>query len=356
MLRNAAVLLLAVSLSGAETAEAIFQKATAALSALDYPAAEKAFLQVLKLEPRNIGALGNLGVVYARQQRYAAAIETYRRALGLAPGDKFLSRNLGLAYLKQQQYGAALPIFERLATPSNMQDLELLATCRLMLGSNQEAVAAIERIPAEQRGSGALYTLGIALTRLHQTDEAHAAFTKMMEIVDPQQANFLMGQASYETEHFAEAVEFFRQAGAHRELGKAYVSLHDDQNAEKELRLAGPGDPEALYFLGAAIAHTRPNEAIGLLEKAHQLNPEFWGPLYYLGRIQVEKGHLVDAIRLLTQASKFNPEEPAIYYQLGQAYKKAGRSAEAQVALARVKHLKSRTLQKEIGVLSPSAR
>ncbi len=349
-------MLFALALFGAETAEAIFQKAAAALSAHDYPAAESAFLRVLKLEPRNIGALGNLGVVYSRQQRHAAAIETYKRALSLAPGEKFLSTNLGLAYIRQEQYGAALPIFEKLAAPDNLQAIELLATCRLLLGRNPEAAAAIERIPLEQRSSGGLYTLGIALTRLHRIDEAHAAFTKMMETVDPQQANFLMGQASYETEHFAEAVEFFRKAGAHRELGKTYVSLHDDENAEKELRLAGPDDPEALYFLGAAIAHTQPNEAIGLLEKAHRLNPEFWGPLYYLGRIQVAMGHSGEAIRLLTQASKFNPEEPAIYYQLGQAYKKAGRPTEAQAALARVKDLKSRTLQKEIQVLSPASR
>jgi len=158
-----------------------------------------------------------------------------------------------------------------------------------------------------------------------------------------------MGKASYETEQFAEAADFFRKAlesgpvdGAHRELGKALISLHDDENAEKELRLASPDDAEALYFLGGLVARTRPGEAIPILEKARELSPDLWGPPYYLGRIHLEQGRAKEALPLLELAAKLNPEESAIQYQLGRALQKAGREAEAQAAFARVTELKKR--------------
>jgi tetratricopeptide (TPR) repeat protein len=228
--------------------------------------------------------------------------------LKLAPGEKFLSTNLGLAYIKQEQHASALPIFERLvaADPANRQAIEMLATCRLALGQTEAALTSIEQLLSTDYVSpGLLYLQGVALTRLKRMDEAHRAYARMMEIASPAQANFLMGKASYETGLFPEAVESYRKAleadssleGIHRELGKAYVSLRDDAKAEEELRLAGADDGEAIYFLGALLSRTRPQEGLALLEKARAMNPDFWGPLYYLGRLRAEQGQLRIAIK-----------------------------------------------------------
>ena len=46
------------------SAKQAFDHAVAAMSNGDYAAAERGFQQVLKIEPKNIGALGNLGVVF----------------------------------------------------------------------------------------------------------------------------------------------------------------------------------------------------------------------------------------------------------------------------------------------------
>jgi len=338
---------------GSESAAVIFQKGAAALAAEDYPTAEGSFQAVLKLEPRNVGAMGNLGVVYSRSRRFSEAISIYKRALRIAPADKFIATNLGLAYVRQEQFADALPIFEKLAAaPSNLQARELLATCRLALGEYKSAVAALQPLlAAEPANPGALYLLGVALTRLKRPEEAHEAFAKMMAAVSPAQANFLMGKASYETERFIEAVDFFRKVlqadpafdGAHRELGKALISLNDDENAEKELREAPPDDFEALYFLGGLLARTRPAEAIPILEKARTLAPDMWGPPYYLGRIYVDQGRTTEALSLLERAAKLNPDESAIQYQLGRAFQKAGREADAKAAFDRVTKIKNRS-------------
>jgi tetratricopeptide (TPR) repeat protein len=362
----AAASILCPALRGADSAEAAFQRAASALSSGNYTVAESGFQAVLKLEPRNIAALGNLGVVYSRTHRYQQAIETYQRALQIAPADRGLTTNLGLAYLKQERYGAALPVFETLARdPANLQARELLESCRLSLGQYQKALDGLQALAAASpRSPGVLFMLGVTLARLKRSAEAHEAFTRMMSVASPAQANFLMGKASYETEQFAEAAEFFRKAlradpaldGAHRELGKVLISLHEDEAAETELRLAGAADAEAVYFLGGLVSQTRPGEAIPLLETARKLNPDFWGPFYYLGRINVEQGRPKEAIPLLERAAKLNPEEAAIQYQLGRALQKSGRTAEANAAFARVKELKSRLLRKEVDLLTPGAK
>jgi tetratricopeptide (TPR) repeat protein len=191
----------------------------------------------------------------------------------------------------------------------------------------------------------------VALTRLKRTGEAHEAFAKMMAAVSPAQANFLMGKASYETERFSEAVDFFHKTlsadpafeGARRELGKALISLNDEENGEKALRQAAPDDAEALYFLGGLLARSRAGEAIPILEKARELAPDLWGPPYYLGRIYIDQGRAQEALSLLERAARLNPEESAIQYQLGRVLQKLGREADARAAFARVRQIKDRS-------------
>src|SRR5712692_2755714 len=111
--------------------ERIFNHASEALKSGDYERAESGFKQVLRLEPRNISAMGNLGTVYSRTMRYAKAIEIYKQALRLSRQDHGILLNLGLAYLKQDDYSRALPYFRRLHSrdPGNVQAINLLATC-----------------------------------------------------------------------------------------------------------------------------------------------------------------------------------------------------------------------------------
>ena len=65
----------------AEPAKDVFDRAVRALAANDYQTAERGFQSVLRQEPRNVAALGNLGVIYSRTGRADQAITSYRRAL-----------------------------------------------------------------------------------------------------------------------------------------------------------------------------------------------------------------------------------------------------------------------------------
>src|SRR5437016_9543477 len=131
--------------------EKIFESASAALRKGDYAAAEVGFRKVLQAEPRNIGAMSNLGVVYSRTLRYARAIEIYKRALRLSPREQGVLLNLGLVYLKQDDYGRATPYFERLhrMDPKNAQAANLLATCLVYGGEPAGAFEVLKPLMEE---------------------------------------------------------------------------------------------------------------------------------------------------------------------------------------------------------------
>ncbi|MGH9609430.1 MAG: tetratricopeptide repeat protein, partial [Bryobacteraceae bacterium] len=79
-MKYAAYLLVCGLLVGAapEPPKIIFDRAAKALSAGDYEAAEQGFQAVLKQQPDNVGAIGNLGILYARTNRIDKAIAEYR--------------------------------------------------------------------------------------------------------------------------------------------------------------------------------------------------------------------------------------------------------------------------------------
>src|ERR1035441_2412091 len=119
----ACLCLCAFLLGGAESAKEVFDGAVRALAAGDYETAERGFQSVLRAEPRNVAALGNLGVVYSHTNRADQAIAVYRRALQLSPDDKAILLNLGLVYLRQEAHSKALPLFARVVEldPQHLQ-------------------------------------------------------------------------------------------------------------------------------------------------------------------------------------------------------------------------------------------
>lgn len=338
-------------------ARSAFEAGTLALAGGDLASAEHSFQQVLKAEPRNIGALGNLGVVYSRMNRTSDAIAVYHRALKVAE-DPMLMMNLGLAYLKQDDYGAAKPLFSRIAErqPGNKQARELLATTQIFTGETSKGVQALESF---ERNSGTLYFLSIGYLKLGRREDAKRSIGELFTTVTPAQANLLAGRAYYESAMFEPAAEALEKAlsldaslpGLHRELGKVYVSLRRAEDAVRELTEAvrrSPEDEESNYFLGALLLQQGEIEnGISRLEKARLARPDFWGCYYYLGRAHLQNSDAREAIPLLQRAASLHPEEPAVYYQLARALKSAGRDSEAAVASEKAARYRTKTAKAE---------
>jgi len=331
----AAVVLAAGLIAADEPLSRVFEQAVKALNAGDYAAAEKGFEQVLAASPNQVGALQNLGLVFARTGRPDKAIELYRRALASKPNDKSLLLDLGLAYLRQESYGAALPVFLRLAE-----------------ADPRNAAVSDPKL---------LYELTSGYLRQNQTTEARMNLEAFLSAVPPARAKFVLCRIYYDSGRFEEAERQCRQtleidarfAGAHRELGKVLVAQH--RPAEAELNAAiqqDEQDAEAVYFLGVAFQQDGdlPN-ASRRFEQAIQLNPGFWGSYLYLGKLKLQLNQPAQAIPLLQKGAELNPEGSELFYELGRALMAAGQTEAAERAMQRVRELKSLELERDAKTL-----
>lgn len=356
-MRSAACLCLCTFLlCGAESAKEVFDRAARALSAGDYPSAERGFQSVLRLEPRNIAALSNLGVIYSHTGRADQAITVYRRALRLSPDDKALLLNLGLVYFRQEDHARALPLFARVVEidPQHMQARQLLAVCRAYAGQLKAAIRDLEALrAAAPRDENVLFLQGFAYLKNHDAEKAKAVFQQMFESAGPVRSQFLLGKANYEAALFPQAEESFQAVlrldpalpGVHLALGKVYVSLRRTDESVRELKLAlkeNAGDGDANYILGSLLVQDgRDTEGVPYLERATKTKPDFWAAYFYLGKAKLRLRYAAEAVVLLQRAAALNPDEASVFYQLWRALAGCGRDAEARRALLRVNELRA---------------
>lgn len=91
--------------------------------------AERAFQQILAMDPRNAGAYVNLGVVAMRRKQWAIALRDLQQGERLAPGVPGVRLNIGLTNYEEGHYKAAATAFESVIRddPASMQAHYLLA-------------------------------------------------------------------------------------------------------------------------------------------------------------------------------------------------------------------------------------
>lgn len=361
MRRTAAVLMLCGSLlSGAETASVVFDRAARALAAGDYGAAEQGFEAVLKQEPNNVGAMANLGILYARTDQLGKAIAEYKRALRLSPDDEPILLNLGIAYLKQDRHGQALPYFAHVAEmdPKNAQARQLAAVCRIYTGGAKKAIEDLKGLRnATPDDRQVLFLLGFAYLKAGDSKAAQEVFQQMFAVAGPVETNFLLGRASYEAALFPQAEESFlavekqepKYPGLHLALGKLYISERRTEDAVRELKAAlaeNANDEDANYFLGSLLVRENQFAAgIPYLERARALKPDSWAVYLYLGRAKLHLQQYGKAAALLRTAVELDPDDADAEYQLGRALQANGEKQAAAVAFGKARELKAGALE-----------
>lgn len=350
----AGLYLCALTLWATEPAPVTFEKAVQALTKADYPAAEQGFQAVLKSEPRNVAALGNLGIIYSRTNRADQAIAVYQRALKISPEEKAILLNLGLVYLKQESYQRALPLFEHVVAldPGHQQARQLADLCRIYTGTPDPAIRDLEvQRSAAPKNEQILFLLGFAYLKNRQPDLAKPVFEQMFEVAGPAKAQFLLGKACYDSALFDRAEESFLAVekvdpgfpGLHLELGKVYISQRRTADAIRELQQAlkdqsGSEDPN--YYLGSLLVQeNRFAEGIPYLDQARKLRPDSWASFFYLGKAKLGLDQPAEAVPLLQRAVELNPDESTAWFQLARALQATGRKLDARQAFRRAQEL-----------------
>ena len=79
--------------------------------------------------------------------------------------------------------------------------------------------------------------------------------------------------------------------------------------------------------------------AADLFRDALRVRQDYELAHFELGRALLQTGDVVGAIQTLEAARKLAPDRDATYYQLSQAYRRAGRTEDAGVALATYRKL-----------------
>lgn len=110
-----------------------------------YHAAEKAYLNVLKLDHRNAGAYSHLGIIYSILHNTGEAVECFELAARFNPS-AYTYQNLGLGYYENKNYMKSIAAYEKASMfePSVHRYIGL-GKAYDKLGNGAKAVEALER-------------------------------------------------------------------------------------------------------------------------------------------------------------------------------------------------------------------
>jgi Flp pilus assembly protein TadD len=279
----------------------------------DYAGAEALLREVLRAEPRNARAHGNLALALMSQRKVPDAVDEGRLAAAFAPESPEARYIYGLTLRAAGRSLDATREFAKASAlaPDAIGPLDGLAEAYAAAGDDR-AIAAYERLIALEP-SRSRYPLELAgyLWSVGQTDRGNAVAAAGVERLPNDAAlSDAYGKALFEQQRFVDAAGELARA---RALG---------------VRAAG-----TLSVLGSALAQAgRVDEARTALEDAVREHPDSAPLRLDLGRLYLSQGESEPARRELDRAAALAPQDASIRFQLGRAEEAAGRFDEAEAA------------------------
>jgi tetratricopeptide (TPR) repeat protein len=311
----------------------------------DLAGARQAYEAALKLAPRRIDALSNLGLTYAGLREYHLAVRSFQQALAVAPGQPAVLFNLGITYLQAGEYENARRTLAELvrAQAGNFQARHYLGVSLLKLNRIPEGIAELEAVvTAHPEDLDALYTLCSAYIQKRQLEKAQQLIEGPLNRQDTAEAHMLEGSYYMAVRDYRQAVLQFRRSQELNatipdlalRLGTAYAMTGSQETAISlfEARLQEkPSDFEALGFLGWLYMEAdRLDDAQRVLEKAHHLKPDDPDVLCHLGRLARKRGEFTQAAELLERVVALKPRDVPAHVLLAETYFRLKRTADGK--------------------------
>lgn len=175
-------------------------------------------------------------------------------------------------------------------------------------------------------------------------------------------ASYEFGLQQMKARKYQEAISSFQKAialnknyvNAYENLGWAYFSVLDLDNAEAQWREALAIDPEAIQaHLGIGYLHFIANEydeAIKSFEAAILSDSRNSSAHEAIGRVYYEQGLIEKAITELRKSIELNPNAIMSYWVLGEIYTEKGMTKEAQDCKDEAMAIFKRLKEKESGM------
>lgn len=305
--------------------------------------ARQAYEEALKLSPRRVDALANLGLVYLNLGRNDEAIEVLSRALDLKPELTSVRLFLGLARFRADQYEAAHQELVRVleSQPGHPQALHLLGLCRLKLDLIEEGILALEAaLQVNANNMEAAYTLATAYVGFGEIDKAESLLEGPLRGRTGAEVHLVRGSILNARKKAQAALDELTRARRLNEklptlqtqIGYAYLLLVEYEKAAGEFQAAlrqNPNDYHANAYLGwLRIQEKRYTEAADCLLNALRLKPDNATILYQLGQIQQINGQVEKALSTLERAVELRPEFIPAHVLLARVYSKLKRTGD----------------------------
>jgi Tfp pilus assembly protein PilF len=301
----------------------------------------------LRLDPKNVNARANLGMVLFTRGDYKSAAQEFQTVLELSPSLPSAKAFLGMCQIRLGAVRRGQDLLESSVTHvpdntlRNQAGLELIGSY-LNAGELHKAVPVIRLLeehdpsnPEVQYSAYQLYS-ALAANALEKLSSSGAGSARVHQVL----AQSFMAQEKY-----AQAVEEYSKAlerdpslsGLH--LGRGQAILAEGRTGENRQKAAdefttelnvNPENADAAYQLGQLYYESSHfDEARAWLTQAVKLRSHFPEAHVALGLILMQTGDETAAFNEFQQAVKQAPDDRMAHYHLAQLYQKSGRKEEA---------------------------
>ncbi len=353
---------------------ALFRQAVEAQRRGDVAQAARLYREVLRLDPRDEAACGNLAIIAAQQGDLAGAERLFRQALALRPNPEGFN-NLGTLLLQQGRAAEAAEAHRQAIAlwPDHAAAHFALGNALKRQADFDAAIAAYRQaVKLDPAAAEAHNNLGVVLQRVGRLDEALAAYREAAGRQPTYtQAHFNLGVVLHEKRDFDAAAAAYRDVIALRpEIADAYNNLGtvlqdqgrlDDALAAFEeattrrndyaeahfnrgvvLRLQGNLEPalvayqqaiarradyvEAINNAGIVLQELgRLDDALATFEEILRLRPAHAEAYNNFGAVLLGQGRADAALGAFQKALALRPDYPEAFYNLGNARRELGK-------------------------------
>ncbi len=308
------------------------------------------FRDIVALDPNNLDARANLGVLLYAQGDFKAANVQLRTVLKVEPTLYRIRALLGMSERRMGEMNRARSDLEA-AFPKLRNEkirvetgLELIDIYRASgdLTKSADVVGVLRSL--EPSNPFILYTAYQIYTE--QTNEMLLAIA--MAAPDSAEMHRVMGDELARQGNRKGSIEQYRQAlkldpnlpGLHFELAELLYTSSDpalqaQAKAQYEAALhVNKFDAQAEYRLGEIAQKTgNLKEAALHYSRALAIRPDYSEAMSSYAQVLLYQNHRKEAIALLQRSIKLNPTSAKAHYQLGTLYRQMGKTAEAKQQL-----------------------
>ncbi|MGA7339735.1 MAG: tetratricopeptide repeat protein [Terracidiphilus sp.] len=303
--------------------------------------------QVVALDPANVEAQGNLGVLLYFRGDYASAVPNLRAALKAQPDLWKIQALLGMAENlagdRQASRDDLETAFPHLADQKVQLDAGGVLIDLYSNGGDLDKAASIVAALLTLRPTDA--SLLYLSYRIHSDLANRAILT--IAIADPASAELYQamarelakqGQTDQAVADYREAIRINpRLPGAHTELGDLFYHSQDvklQAAAAGEFQTAldvNPRDEKAELAMGILAARRGDvNSAYTDDSRALQLEPSDSDACTELAKVLIQMDRKDEARRLLERAVQIDPSNYVAHFRLGTLYRQQGKADEAK--------------------------